>query len=134
MDMRKNLRMIALLAGATLLSTGAVALPLKDGTETKSETVKYKTADARSEEGAVALYQKLYEAALRVCSDSDAASAGSYMMSVDKNCLTRALDKAVSRVGSPMVTALNLQNQSGMTMAMNAMKPKEAKIDTVASR
>jgi UrcA family protein len=134
MNIRNTVQRIALLAGATLLATGAWALPLNDGTVTRSETIKYKAKDAYSEAGAAALYQKLYDAALHVCSDPDAVRTGNLAASVDKSCLVTALNRAVRRVGSPMVTALNLQNHSGMAMLANAMKPMEVKIDTVASR
>jgi UrcA family protein len=134
MNIRNTVQRIALLAGATLLATGACALPLNDGTVTRSETIRYISKDAYSEAGAVALYQKLYDAALHVCSDPDAARTSNLSASVDKSCLGTALDKAVRHVGSPMVTALNLQNHSGMAMLAIAMKPIEVKIDTVASR
>ncbi len=121
-----NLRKVALLAGAALLSSSAIAMPL--GAEvTRTETVKYSPQKAGTTEGATALYQKLHGAAVRVCLDADLATADSF-----ENCVSEALDKAVLQVGIPMVSALHLQSLIGGKMAGTKKAP--AKLETVASR
>jgi UrcA family protein len=131
METRTNMRKIALLAGAALLSTGAIAAPIADAPETRSETVKYSVASTATPEGAAALYQKLRETAARVCGAADASSwlypAGSY-----ETCVTDALDKAVRRVAIPVVTVMHVQ--SDHAGRATAGKAPAGKSGTIASR
>jgi UrcA family protein len=121
-----NLRKIALLAGAALLSSSAIAMPL-GAAVTRSETVKYSAEKAGTTEGATALYEKLHTAAVRVCVDADLAPADSF-----ESCVSDALDKAVLQVGIPTVSALHLQNLIGAKLSSTKKVP--AKRETVASR
>jgi UrcA family protein len=132
METKLNLRNFALLAGAMLLSTGAMAAPLADAKVTKTETVKYSIPSSTTVEGAVALYQKLQEAAVRVCAESE-ATAYRYTSDSLESCASSALDKAVQDIGIPMVSALHLQNLANsqkLTKAAPASKLARA----VASR
>ena len=126
MNNRLNLRHIALLAGAVLLSSSAIAMPL-GAAVTRTETVKYSAAKAGTTEGAVDLYQKLHQAAVRVCLDADLAIVDSF-----QGCVSDALDKAVLQVSIPMVSALHLQTLIGGKLTGTKKAP--ATLDTVASR
>ncbi len=126
MNNRLNLRKIALLAGAALLSSSAMAMPLTTAV-TRTETVKYSVQKAGTTEGATDLYQKLHEAAVRVCVDADLLTADSV-----ETCVSSALDKAVLQVSIPMVSALHLQTLIGGKLANTKKAP--AKLETVASR
>jgi UrcA family protein len=121
-----NLRKIALLAGAAMLSSSANAMPL-GAAVTKTETVKYSAQKAGTAEGATALYEKLHGAAVRVCLDAELATADSF-----ESCVSDALDKAVLQVGIPTVSALHLQSLIGGKMAGTKKAP--ARLETVASR
>ncbi len=132
METKLNVRNFALLAGAMLLSTGAMAAPLSDAKVTKTETVKYSISSSTTVEGAVALYQKLQEAAVRVCAESEATA---YRFTSDsyEGCVVSALDKAVQDIGIPMVSAMHLQSlASGQKLTKAAPASKLAR--AVASR
>jgi UrcA family protein len=126
MNNRLNLRNIALLAGAVLLSSSAIAMPL-GAAVTRTETVKYSAQKAGTTEGAAELYQKLHGAAVRVCLDADLATVDSY-----ESCVSDALDKAVLQVSIPMVSALHLQSLIGGKMTSTKRAP--ATLEAVASR
>ncbi len=121
-----NLRKIALLAGAALLSSSAISMPL-GAAVTRTETVKYSAEKAGTTEGATALYERLHSAAVRVCLDAELAPADSF-----ESCVTDALDKAVLQVGIPTVSALHLQSLIGAKLTTAKKLP--AKRETVASR
>jgi UrcA family protein len=131
METRINSRKLALLAGAVLLSTGAMAAPIADAV-TRSETVQYSVAGTATPEGAAALYQKLHETAARVCGGADTASSWRYPAGSYETCFRAALDNAVRRVAIPMVTAVHVQGADA-----NKLTAREAAADkpgTVASR
>ena len=102
-------RMMLLLAGATLFSMGASAMPPPDSTATtRTETVKYLAAEAATPDGAVALYGRLQTAATRVCRDPMATSG----RRIDEQmaaaaCRREALDRAVADLGIASVAALH---------------------------
>jgi UrcA family protein len=101
---------LALLAAA-LISTTALAAPsrsLVDDQVTQTETVKFKTTDVSTVEGASALYAKLQEAALRVCLIEAPASIAADVAAA-KACANDALTTAVGRLAIPMVSVLHLQ-------------------------
>jgi UrcA family protein len=133
METRLNLRKIALLAGAALLSTSALAGPLLDHVVTRKEAVKYSLPKATTAEGAAALYRKLHETAVRVCGEGDANAAWLYAADTLESCVSDALDKAVRHIGTPMVTALHQQNMAGSRLAATT-KEESGKPETVASR
>jgi UrcA family protein len=132
METRNNVRKLALLAGAALLSTGAIAAPLGDAPMTRSETIKYSVASTATPEGAAALYRKLHETAARVCGGADTASSWLYPAGSYETCFTAALDKAVRRVGIPMVTAMHVLGADAASLA--ARKAPTDKAGTIASR
>jgi UrcA family protein len=132
METKLNLRNFALLAGAMLLSTGAMAAPLSDSKVTKTETVKYSVPSSTTVEGAVALYQKLQEAAVRVCAESEASAYRFTSDSLD-SCVSGALDKAVQDIGIPMVSALHLQSLAG-SLKVTKAAPASKLARSVASR
>jgi UrcA family protein len=105
-----KLRNIALLAGAALLSTGALAVSLTEQTVTRTETIKYSVSDATTVEGATALYQKLQSAATRVCGEAGEAAFGGFRTASSlEACVAGSLGKAVQDVGNPLVLAVHLQ-------------------------
>lgn len=112
------MRGAALLMGASLLATGAMAAPLQDGMQRRSETVQYKLPEATTPEGAAELYQQLRAAAERVCAQ-DAALAGwsHFSRESETACVQAALDKAVSRVGIASVSLLHMQSAPGARSA-----------------
>jgi UrcA family protein len=112
MKSRINMCSIALLAGATLLSTGAMASPLSERVLTRTETVKYNPAKATTINGAAELYEKLHAAAAKVCSSDDRRFSALDMQDTYEKCTATALDKAVAKVHSPLVMALHLQGRS----------------------
>jgi UrcA family protein len=132
MEPRTNMRKLALLAGAALLCTGAIAAPIGDATVTRSETVKYSVTGATTPAGAAALYQKLHETAARVCGGADTASSWLYAAGSYQTCVSAALDKAVRRVAIPMVTAMHMHGTSGSELV--ASKVAADKPETIASR
>lgn len=108
----------ALLIGACLLSTGAMALPLQDSKLTRTETIQYKQSDASTESGAAALYQQLRAAAERVCrEDTVPAAWETYTREVQEGCVQSALDKAVGRIGLASVSLLHMQARPGARVA-----------------
>ena len=133
METRNNLRKIALLAGAALLSTSAMAGLHEDRIVTRTETVKYSLPKTTTAEGAAALYQKLNETAARVCGEGDAKAAWMYTADSLESCVSDALDKAVQHVGMPMLTALHQRNSPDSRMA-RIDKEASGKPETVASR
>lgn len=132
MENRINLRKIALLAGAALLSTGAIAAPIAGASVTRSETVKYSVTGAATPEGAAALYQKLHETAARVCGGVDTATSSLYPSGSYEACMTEALDNAVRRVAIPMVTAMHHLGMDAGKLATS--KAVAGKSGTIASR
>lgn len=100
---------LALLAAAAVMSSTAMALPARtlfDDAYTRSETVQFKAASAATLEGATALYAKLKEAAVRVCSDDKFVSADADAL---QSCVNEAVGTAVNRIAIPMVSVLHLQ-------------------------
>lgn len=96
---------IVLLAGAMLFSGGAWALPPPaDGMTTRSTTVKYSAAKVTTAAGAAELYARLRHAASRVCMDTTRRIDSQTAVAA---CMKEALDGAVARIGSPMLTALH---------------------------
>jgi UrcA family protein len=102
----------ALLIGASLLSTSAMALSLQDGLQKRTETIQYKLPEANTEAGAAALYQQLRAAAERVCREDAVPTVWSdYIQEAQTACVESALDKAVGRVGLPGVLLLHMQSK-----------------------
>jgi UrcA family protein len=130
METRNYLRNFALLAGAALLSTGALATPVLEPTVTESEIVKYSAPEAATPQGARMLYGKLQAAARRVCSGSVPASL---IPHVDRVCAAEALSKAVADVDNPLLIALHRESQGGSWMAVKPALPA-AGPETLASR
>jgi len=133
METRNNLRKMALLAGAALLSTGAMAVgtvATMEGMQTTSEMVRYNILDAQTPEGAVILYRRLNRAAQKVCGEPY-ATTHRFPSDTDRSCIAAALDKAVEQVGIPLVTALHQQGHAGAKLAA---RRTSGSIETVASR
>jgi UrcA family protein len=124
------LRKLTLLAGAALLSTGALATPVMEPTITETEIVKYSVPETATQQGAKELYRKLQAAASRVCSASMPASR---IPVVDRACAANALSKAVADVGNPLVMALHREMQGGSRVAATK-QVQPAEPETVASR
>ena len=59
MESRSNLRKVVLLAGAALLSTGALTTSAAEVTVTETEVVRYSLPEAATPDGAKSLYRKL---------------------------------------------------------------------------
>jgi UrcA family protein len=111
----------ALLIGATLLSTSALAVSLQDGALKRTETIQYKLPEANTEAGATALYQQLRAAAERVCrEDAVPAVWSSYTREAEAACAETALDKAVARIGIASVSLLHMQSRPGARLAVFA--------------
>jgi UrcA family protein len=99
---------IVLLAGAMLFSGGAWALPPSgEVVMTRSMTVKYDPAKVSTAEGATALYDKLRQAALRVCMDPQAPAHRIDDQWARAECMKEALDSAIGHIGIPTLTALH---------------------------
>lgn len=110
------LRCSALLAGAIVLSTSAMARPLSDSVVTRTETIQYRPVEARTAAGAAALYQKLQLAAEKVC--TDAAAPAEMMVSYTyTTCVSDALGKAVSDLDIATVSLLHMQEMPGNRVA-----------------
>ncbi len=107
MKSRNNLRAIALLAGAALLSTSAMANIHEAGVVTRTQTVKYSSSTAVTTDGARTLYRKLLAAADKVCSD---AAMGDISIESHKVCVSDALDKAVQAVAIPMILEMHTRS------------------------
>jgi UrcA family protein len=105
---RNNMR-LALLAGATLFSMGAIAAPPPvDAVVTRTEVVKYKPTLAATQEGAAQLYDKLLKAANKVCRDPIGYSARRFdNPTAMATCVEEAMDKAVQDLAIPMVAVLH---------------------------
>jgi UrcA family protein len=112
------IRRSALLIGAALLSTSAMAVSLQDAVLKRTETIQYKLPEANTEAGAAALYQQLRAAAERVCREDEVPSVwSSYIEEAQMACVETALDKAVNRVGVPSVSLLHMQSRLGARQA-----------------
>jgi UrcA family protein len=136
MNIRNHLRNFALLAGAALLSTGAMADPFNSAVIKKTETIKYSAPEAHTAAGAAALYKRLSDAASQVCSATGADAA--YYPAIDsygsyESCFTKALDKAVRKVNITSVTALYLEHNSNNKLASTAM-PVTEETEVLANR
>jgi UrcA family protein len=110
MKTKCNMGKAALLIGAVLLSTGAVA-SVEGSVVIQSEAVKYSEAEATTEAGASALYASLRAAARRVC----VVSFGKVTMAIDtetSKCVSEAVGHAVADVSIPAVTALYMKGKS----------------------
>ncbi len=129
METRHNLRDFALLAGAALLSAGAIAMPLDGQTVTRTEIVKYSAPESTTPEGAKKLYRKLQSAARRVCS-YEHQPLGVFP---DPSCVSSALSKAVADVASPPIAALHMKTQPASKLA-DVKKASTAEPATIASR
>jgi UrcA family protein len=128
MKSRTNVYVTVLLAGATLLSTGAMASPPSERMLTRTETVKYSPTKATTLDGAAELYEKLRAAAAKVCSSKDTGFSPYDAQDAYEACTNKAIRQAVTKVHSPLLMALHLQDTS--------MRPASAKADaaTVAQR
>lgn len=116
-----GLKRTALLIGAGLLSTSALASPLQDNILTRSETIQYKLPEASTAQGAAALYQQLRAAAERVCrEDSVPAVWSSYMREAEAACIDQALEKAVGRLGIASISLLHMQSRPAARQAVFA--------------
>jgi len=129
METGNNLRKLALLAGAALLSTSAMATPPADPLLTQTEIVKYSVPQSGTPEGAAKLYRRLQAAAVRVCSPRQ-VPLGTLP---DAACVTDALNKAVADVGSPLVMAMYLKTHGAAGIAV-AKETPSATQETLASR
>ncbi len=112
MKTRCNMGKAALLIGAVLLSTGAVASTMEDSVVTQSEQVKYSTSEAATAVGATELYASLRAAARRVC----VASYGKITVRGDAEtakCMSSAVGNAVAYVSIPAVTAIHTKGKRG---------------------
>jgi UrcA family protein len=69
-----------------------------------SITVRYSDLDVTSDEGARALYQRILEAAQRVC---DPHSSDVMTLLGEHYCRQQAIERAVRSVGSPRLAALH---------------------------
>jgi UrcA family protein len=100
---------IALLAGATLFSTGAWSLPpMTEPVVTRTMTLKYDPAEVATADGAALLYRKLLAAASDVCANpAYPSSRGFDDRYAHAACTSAALDKAVQQVDIPMLTTLH---------------------------
>ncbi len=133
MNTRNYLRNLMLLAGATLLSAGAMAAPMDSSVVTRSETVKYSVPRAHTETGAAILYRKLNDAAENVCRTPDDPMLIFYSTDSYQSCYTNALHKAVRKVNIAGVTALYYENKASDRLAGN-LKPGTVQTEVVASR
>jgi UrcA family protein len=67
--------------------------------------VSYGELDLSKPAGAEALYKRIRQAAFTVCGGYDSPIARSY--TIKSRCFRAALDEAVAKVNSPMLTALH---------------------------
>jgi UrcA family protein len=102
----------ALLIGAVLLSTGAVASTIEDSVVTQSEQVKYSGAEAATAAGATELYASLRAAARRVCGETYSRSTVKVDAETAK-CRSGAIGNAVAYVSIPAVTAIHTKGKRG---------------------
>jgi len=130
MQTRDNLRKTTLLAGAALLSTGAMAIPPTEQTITQTEIVRFSAPESATHQGAMTLYGKLQAAAFRVCSELVPATM---IPAVDRTCAANALNKAVADVGSPLLVAMHQQKHAGSAPA-KPQKELTMELETLASR
>lgn len=114
-----RMRTSALLIGASLLCTGAMAAPLQDSILKRTETIQYKLPQANTEAGAAELYQQLRAAAERVCrEDTVPATWSNYAREAEQACVEEALNKAVSRIGLASVSLLHMQSMPAARQAV----------------
>lgn len=99
----------ALLAGAMVLSLGAMAEQQDASVLVQKTTVKYNRATAATPVGAVQLYTTLNNAASRTCVDSSGPLVAQGAPSFDL-CRNAALTSAVSYVGIDAVSQLHAKN------------------------
>lgn len=130
MKISMNLRKSALLAGAVLLSTGAMALPAEEIIVTETEVVRYSIQESATPQGAKALYRKLQAAASRVCSTDMPATK---VVTVDRICIAEALTRAVADTGNPLLLVVHQQNNPDYKTA-GLVGERTAEAETFANR
>lgn len=110
---------LAMIAASLIVSGSALASPARatlwESSFTRTETVSYKVSEARTPEGAAALYAKLRDTAVRVCSEGSPFGVNDPVGL--ESCVIEALDTAVRRVSIPMVSALHLQAGKSVAVA-----------------
>jgi UrcA family protein len=96
--MKTSARFAVTLSTALLLGGSAAALgaPTLVGT-VATKTVRLVGFDISTADGAQTLYERIVMAARAVCRDTEAR--------VERDCRARAIADAVSRVGSPLLSA-----------------------------
>ncbi len=96
--MKTSARSAVILSAALLLGWSAetLAAPSRVG-EVATKTVKFADLDISTAHGAQTLYERIVVAARSVCWDTEARLA--------RDCRARAIADAVSRVGSPLLSA-----------------------------
>jgi UrcA family protein len=96
--MKTSARSAVILSAALLIGWSAetLAAPSRVG-EVATKTVRFADLDISTAEGAQTLYKRIVTAARSVCWDPD--------VSLAHECRARAVAEAVSRVGSPLLSA-----------------------------
>ena len=102
--MTKTNLTIVFAAAALATSVGSAMAAPAAGPNTVSTIVRYTDLDLSSKDGAKAMLHRIRKAADRVCEPE--ADIGDIVDYADwRHCVTTSIDSAVSRLGSPMVTA-----------------------------
>ena len=122
MNVRNRILKSALLAGAALCCTNALALsPADPARITRSETVKYRPSEVATTEGAMQLYGQLKAAAVRVCENPSPLAERSFGADPSRRtCVEEALTQAVRDVAVPLVSAMH--RYGGQVPAMAASR------------
>ena len=97
-------KMTTCVAIATFLACAFTATEANAGANFGTETVRFSDLDTANAHSAAAIYQRIRDAAERVCADMP--TAGSLqIVARHKNCVDRAIADAVVKVRLPTLTA-----------------------------
>ncbi|MEO6078476.1 MAG: UrcA family protein [Steroidobacteraceae bacterium] len=117
MKTKCNMGKAALLIGAVLLSTGAMASSVEDAVVVQSVQVKYSVSEAATSVGAAELYASLHAAARKVCVETfGRTTVGEDALAA--KCISAAVTAAVADVSIPAVTAVHMQGKRGKVAVM----------------
>jgi len=95
-----------LLAATVSLAFMAQPASANTGTETASETVKFRDLDLNQSEDAKTLLRRIRRAATMVCTGSRTLTGVHFSSRTSRDCIKQATSGAVAKLGHPVVTAM----------------------------
>lgn len=95
---------------AVTLGLASTSFASASDNDVRKQTVSYAELDLTKQAGAEALYKRIKRAAFTVCGGYDSPMPWSYTLK--SRCYKTALNEAVAKVNSPLLTALHQDKNS----------------------